>query len=227
MAWNPAQTATRFWGKDKQIEQSFSYGSTLRKWIANSPIAIPFLYGCENWTVRKAEHWRIDAFELSCWRRLMRVPWTASPQPVHPKGDQSWVFIGRTDIEAETPILWSPHVKSWLIGKDPDVGRDWGQEEKGTTEDEVAGWHHWLDGHESEWTPGVGDGQRGLEYCDSWGCKESDMTEWLNWTDTVLKGKEAKLLWLSPYSYETEFTWGWKFETRLYLMDNFKFLSKI
>ena len=83
-------------------------------------------------------------------------------QPVHPKGDQSWVFIGRTDVEAETPILWPPHEKSWLIGKDPDAGRDWGQEEKGMREDEMAGWDHWLDGHEFEWTPGVGDGQGGL-----------------------------------------------------------------
>ena len=106
-------------------------------------------------------------------------------QPVHPKGDQSWVFIGRTDAEAETPILGPPHVKSWLIGKDPDAGRDWGQEEKGTTEDEMAGWHHRLDGHEFEWTPGVGDGQGGLACCDSWGRKESDMTERLNWTELV------------------------------------------
>ena len=89
-------------------------------------------------------------------------------QPVHPKGDQSWVFIGRTDAKAETPILWSPHEKSWLIGKDSDAGRDWGQEEKGTTEDEMAGWHHRLDGRESEWTAGVGDGQGGLACCDSW-----------------------------------------------------------
>ena len=89
----------------------------------------------------------------------------------------------KTDAKAETPILWPPHVKSWLIGKDPDAGRDWGQEEKGTTEDEmVAGWHHWLDGHESEWTPGVGDGQGGLACCYSWGCKESDTTDRLNWT---------------------------------------------
>ena len=92
-------------------------------------------------------------------------------QPVHRKGDQS-VFIGRTDVEAETPILWPPHAKSWLIGKDPDAGRDWGQEEKGTTEDEMAGWHHQLNGHESEWTPGVGDGQGGLACCNSWGRKE-------------------------------------------------------
>ena len=102
-------------------------------------------------------------------------------QPVHPKGDQSWVFIGRTDIEAETPILWPPDVKSWLIWKDPDVGKDWGQEEKGTTEDEMAGWHHWLNGHGFGWTPGVGDGQGGLARCGSWGRKELDTTERLNW----------------------------------------------
>ena len=106
-------------------------------------------------------------------------------QAVHPKGDQSWVFFGRNDTEAETPILWPPHVKSWLIGKDPDGGRDWGQEEKGTIEDEMARWHHWLDGRESQWTPGVGDGQGGLACCDSWGSKESDTTEGLNWTEVI------------------------------------------
>jgi len=92
---------------------------------------------------------------------------------------------------AETPVLWPPHGKSWLIGKDLDAGRDWGQEEKGTTEDEMAGWHHWLDGCESRWTPGVGDGQGGLACCDSWGRKESDMTERLNWTElkTLLFGE--------------------------------------
>ena len=94
-------------------------------------------------------------------------------QLVHPKGDQSWMFIGRSDAEAETPILWPPHEKSWLIGKDSDAGRDWGQEEKWTIEDEMAGWYHWLNGHESEWTLGVGDGQGGLTCCSSWGCKES------------------------------------------------------
>ena len=104
-------------------------------------------------------------------------------QPVHSKEDQPWVFIGRNDAKAETPVLWPPHVKSWLIGKDSDAGRDWGQEEKGTTEDEMAGWHHWLYGCESGWTPGVGDGQGGLACCDSWGGKESDMTERLNWTE--------------------------------------------
>ena len=96
---------------------------------------------------------------------------------------QSWVFFGRNDAKAETPVLWPPYAKSWLIGKDSDAGRDWGQEEKGMTEDEMAGWHHWLNGCESGWTPGVGDGQGGLACCDSWGHKESDMTEWLNWTE--------------------------------------------
>ena len=95
----------------------------------------------------------------------------------------AWDFFGRNDPKAETPVLWPPHAKSWLTGKDSDVGRDWGQEEKGMTEDEMAGWHHRLDGRESEWTPRVGDGQGGLVCCDSWGCKELDMTERLNWTD--------------------------------------------
>ena len=104
-------------------------------------------------------------------------------QPVHSKGDQSWVFIGRTDIEAETPILWPPNAKSWLIWKDPDAGKDWGREEKGTTKDEMVGWHHRLNGHGFVWTLGVGDGQGGLVCCSSWGCKESDTTEQLNWTE--------------------------------------------
>ena len=103
--------------------------------------------------------------------------------PVHSKRDRSWVFSGRTDAKAETPVLWPPHAKSWLIGKDSDAGRDWGQEEKGMTEDEMAGWHHWLNGHESRWTLGVGDGQGGLVCWDSWGRKESDLTEQLNWTE--------------------------------------------
>ena len=107
--------------------------------------------GCESCTVRKAECWKIDAFELWCWGRLLTVPWGFMEiQPVQPKADPSWVFIGRTHAEAETSILWIPHVKSWLVGKDPDAGRDWGQEEKGMTEDEMVGWHHWLDGHEFE-----------------------------------------------------------------------------
>ena len=145
---------------------------------------------------------RVWMWELDCeesWAQKSWCFWTVvlektldSPldckeiQPVHPKGDQSWVFFGRTDAEAETPILWPPHMKSWLIGKDSDAGRDWGQEEKWTTEDEMAGWHHWLYGRESEWTPGVGDGQGGLACCDSWGRKESDTTEQLNWTEVFI-----------------------------------------
>ena len=141
------------------------------------------MYGCESWTIKKAEGRRIDAFELWCWRRLLRVPWTARRSNQSILRDQSWVFFGRNDAKAEIPILWTPHVKSWLIGKDSDAGRDWGQEEKGTTEDEMAGWHHRLDGRKFEWTPGVGDGQGGLACCDSWGCKELDTTEQLNWTE--------------------------------------------
>ena len=142
------------------------------------------MYGCESWTVKKAEHWKIYAFELWCWRRLLRVPWTAkrSNQSILKEISPGCPLEGLM-LEAETPILWPPHAKSWLVGKDPDAGRGWGQEEKGTTEDEMAWWHHRLNGHEFEWTPGVGDGQGGLACCGSWGHKESDTTERLNWTE--------------------------------------------
>ena len=106
-------------------------------------------------------------------------------QPDNPEGNQSWIFIGRTDAEAETPILWPPDVKNWLTGKDPDARQDWRQEEKGMTEDEMVGWHHWLNGHEFEQALAVGDGQESLACCSPWGCKESDMTERLNWTGMV------------------------------------------
>ena len=143
------------------------------------------MYGCEIWTIKKAKCQRIDAFKFWCWRRLLRVPWTArrSSQSILKEiSDHPWVFIGRTDTEAETPIFWPPGVKSWLIGKDPDAGRDWGQEEKGTTEDDMAGWHHQLDGHEFGWTPGVDDGQGGLVYCNSWGHRvRHDWVTELNW----------------------------------------------
>ena len=115
--------------------------------------------------------------------RLLRVPWTArrSKQSILKEMSPGCSLEGM--MLKLKPVLCPPHAKSWLIGKDSDAGRDWGQEETGTTEDEVAGWHHWLDGHESEWTPGVGDGQGGLACYDSWGCKESDTTEWLNWPE--------------------------------------------
>ena len=105
------------------------------------------IYGCDSWTVKKAEHWRIDVFELWCWRKLLRVPWTAGRFNQSILKEISPGVIGRTDVEAETLILWPPDVKSWVTGKDPDAGKDWGQEEKGTTEDEMVGWHNWLNGH--------------------------------------------------------------------------------
>ena len=143
------------------------------------------MYGCESWTVKKAEHWRTDAFELRCWRRLLRVPRTArrSSQSILKEISPGCSLEGmmlKLKLQYFGYLMWRIN---WLIGKDSDAGRDWGQEEKGTTEDEMAGWHHWLDGHESEWTLGVGDGQGGLACCDQWGLKESDTTEKLNWTD--------------------------------------------
>ena len=125
-------------------------------------------------------------------------------RPVHSEGDQPWVFIGRTDVEAETPIFWPPNVKSWLIWKDPDAGKDLGQEEKGTKEDEMVGWHHWLNGHEFGWTPGVGDGQEGMACCSSWGRKELDTTERLNWTERLL------LMGISEdQSHKIDFVYGY------------------
>ena len=114
-------------------------------------------------------------------------------QPVNPTGNQSWIFIGRTDVEAETPILWPPDVKIWLIWKDPNAGKDWGQEEKGTTEDETVGQHHWLNGHEFKQALWAGDGQGSLARCSPWGCKELDTTEWLNW----LNCQHVHLRWMS------------------------------
>ena len=132
---------------------------------------------------------------LNCgiWRRLLRVLWTAR-RVNHLTGNQSWIFIGRTDAEAETPVFWPPDAKNWLIWKDPDDGKDWGQDEKGTTEDEMVGWHHRINGHEFEYTPGVVDGQGSLACCRPWGGKELDTTEWLNWTDHVSNQLVKKFL---------------------------------
>ena len=136
------------------------------------------MYGCESWTIKKAEHQRIDTLELWCWRRPLRVPWAL--EPVHPKANQSWIFIGRTDAEAEAPILRLPDAKNWLIGKDPDAGKDWRWEEKGTTEDEMVGWHHWLNGHGFEQALGVGDGQGVLQSMGS-----QSQTRLSNWTELI------------------------------------------
>ena len=150
--------------------------------IVKATVFLVVMYGCESWTIKKAEHRRIDAFELWCWRRLLRVPWTTRRcnQSIL---KETWIFIGWTDAEAETPVLWLPDAKNWPIGKDSGAGKDWRQEEKGTTEDEMVGWHHRLDGHKFVQVTGVGDGQGGLACCRPCGCKESDMTEWLNWTE--------------------------------------------
>ena len=142
--------------KKENILKSKSITLLTKVHLVKAMVFSVVMYGCENWTIKKAEHQRTGVLELWFWRRLLRVPWTArdcSPlnckiQPVHPKGDQSWLFIGRTDVEAETSILWPPDAKSWLIWRDPDAEKDWGQEEKGTTEDEMVGWHHRLNGHE-------------------------------------------------------------------------------
>ena len=134
-----------------------------------------FMYRCESWTIKKAEQKRIDAFKLWCWRRLLQVAWTTSRSNQSVLKDKSWIFIERTDAEAETPILWPPDVKGRLIGKDPDA-EGWGQKEKGETKDEIVGWHHWLNGHEFEQTQGDSGGQGSLVCCSSWGHKESEIT---------------------------------------------------
>jgi len=142
---------------------------------------------CNIWTWLHRHICMLKFIKLVVLEKTLESPLDCKEvQPVHSKRVQSWVFFGKNDAKAETPVLWPPHAKSWLIGKDSDAGRDWGQEEKGTTEDEMAGWHHRLNGSEFEWTPRDGDGQGGLTCCNSWGCKESDTTEWLNWTELSL-----------------------------------------
>ena len=127
-------------------------------------------HGWKSWTIKRAEHWRADAFELWCWRRLLRVPWTAR-RSINPKGSQPWIFIGRTDAKAEAPILWPPDGKSGLIGKDPDARKDWRQEEKEVTEDEMLGRHHRLNEYEFEQTLRDSKGQASLVCCSPWAAK--------------------------------------------------------
>ena len=145
---------------------------------------------------KKKESWGLENW---CFWTVMLEKTLESPldckeiQSVNPKGNRSWIFIGRTDAEAETPILWPPDAKNWLIGKDPDAGKDWRREKKGTTEDEMVGWHHQLDGHEFELASGVDDGQGRLVCCSPWGHKESDTTEQLSWS--IL----SRLSWMAPW----------------------------
>ena len=145
------------------------------------------MYGCECWIIKTAECWRTDAFELLYWRRLLRVPLDNKRiQPVHPERNKSWIYIGRTDAEAEAPILWPSEVKNWLFGKDLDAEKDWRQEEKETTENEMIWWHHRLNGHEFEQAPGVGDGQRSLVCCSPWGHRaRDDRATQLNWLNSL------------------------------------------
>ena len=152
--------------------------------LLKAMVFLVVMYGCESWSIKKAECWRIDAFELWFWRRLLRVPWTArrSKQSILKETSPGYSLEGLM-VKLKLQILWPPDAKSWLIWKDPDAGKEWRQEEKGTTEDEMVGWHYCLNGHEFGWTPGVGDGQGGLMCCSPWGRKESDSTLQLNWTE--------------------------------------------
>ena len=162
-----------------------------------------FMYGDKSWTIKKTECRRIDAFELWFWRRLLRGSWIAEIKPVNPKGNQPWIFIGRTDAEAEAPILWSPDVKTWLTGKDPDAVKDRRQEEKGTTEDEMVGWHHWLNGHRFEQTPGDGE-DRETWHATVHGVAESQ-TQLSDWTT---KASSQEAWWSVKLSFH--FCWGYK-----------------
>ena len=134
------------------------------------------------WELDQKEGWALKnwCFWIVVLEKTLESPWVSKIKPVNPKGNQPWTFIGKTDAEADALIFWPPDVKNWLIGKDPDAGKDWGLEEKGMTEDEKVGWHYW---HEFEQALEIGDGQGSLACCSPWGCKDLDMTEWLNWTE--------------------------------------------
>ena len=143
--------------------------------------AMVFPVWMESWTIEKAECWRTNAFRLWCWRRLLRVPWTARrSKPVNPTGNRSWTFTGRIDAETETPIVWPPDVKNWLMEKT----WCWKRLKAGEGDNEMAGWHHQLDGLEFKQALGAGDSQGSLACCSPWGHKKSDMTDWLNWTES-------------------------------------------
>ena len=158
------------------------------------------MHGCDCWTINESWASKNCCFLNAVLEKTLESLLDCKEiKSVNPKGNQPWIFIGRTDTEAKAPILWPPDVKSWFIGKDPDAGNDWRQKEKGSTEDEMVRYHHWLNGHESEWTPGVGDGQGGLACCSPWGRKESDTSEQLNWTHLSFgELKRRNKLLLSP-----------------------------
>ena len=176
------------------------------------------MYGYESWTIKKAGCKRIDSFWTVVLEKTLESPLDSKEiQLVHPKEDQSWVFIGRNDVEAKIPILWPSEVKNWLIWKDPDVGKDWRQEEKGMTKDKMVGWNHWLNGHEFEYIPGAGDGQGGLVCCSPWRRQELDLTEWLNWAEGPT----------NPFGNSFGFLclWPFLFCKQVHLYHIFKFLT--
>ena len=157
-----------------------------RHYFANKgPSSQSYGFSCSYiwmWELDHKESWGLKnwCFWTVVLQKTLESPLDCKIKPVNPEGSQSWIFIGRTDTEAETPILWPPDAKNWLIGKEPDAGKDWRQEEKEVTEDEMVGWHHRLNGHEFEQTLGDGEGQGSLSFLSPWSCKESDMTEWLS-----------------------------------------------
>ena len=155
--------------------------------LVKAMVFLVVMYRCEGWAIK-----RLSDEDWCFWTVVLEKTLESSLdckeiQPVNPKINRSWIFVGRTDAEAETPILWPPDAKNWLTGKDPYAGKDWRQEQKGTTEDEMVGWHHRLDRHEFEQAPGVVDGLRSLGCCSPWSCKELDITEWLYWNELILK----------------------------------------
>ena len=154
----------------------------------------------------------MEALKTVVLEKTLENPLDCKEIKVNSKGNQTWIFIGRTDAEAEAPMLWPPDVKSWLTGKDPDAGKDWGQEEKGMTEGEMVRWHHWLDGHGFAWTPGVGDEQVGLACCSSWGCKELDTTEQLN--NNKEQSKNHRTDGLDSRNLFPHSSGGWKSEIK-------------
>ena len=177
------------------------------------------MWGCDNWTLQCSESWAMKNwfFWSVVLEKILQNPLNCKEiKPVNPKWDQSWKFIGRIDAEAEAPILWPPDVKSWLIRKYPNAGKGWKQE-KGTTEDEIVGWHYWLKGHAFEQALGVGDGQESLECCSPWDCKELDMPEWLNWlTDFLSYRSHGPIsLLLASGSWRSEGLSAWSFSVVL------------
>ena len=190
------------------------------------------MYGCESWTIKKAEYRRIDASDLRCWRRLLKVPWIArrSNLSILKKISPEYSLEGQTNAEAETPPLLPPDVKNWLIGKDPDAEKDWRQEEKGMTENEMAGWYHWMKGHEFEQASGVGDGQGSLACWSPWGRKESEMTNWTNLRASPLL--LSSYYGVSVHCVRNSIGWYfglpfWEFETIWILVTGNKLVSSL